>query len=48
MGKKNELMDIYLKSLSPQGKPWSGDLPEAMLYPFSKPNEFLEMRKKIC
>ena len=39
---KKALMDMYLKPLSPEGKPWSGELPEAMLYPFSKPVEVLE------
>lgn len=39
---KKELMDIYLKPVSPEGKPWSGELPKAMLYPFSKPVEIVE------
>jgi len=42
MTMKNELIDIYLKPLSPQGTPWSGQLPEAMLYPHTKPFEFIE------
>ncbi|MFA6335428.1 MAG: PIG-L family deacetylase [Bacteroidales bacterium] len=41
MKQKKELMDLYLKPLSPEGKPWSGVLPEAMLYPFTKPFEFI-------
>lgn len=39
---KKQLMDIYLKPVSPEGKPWSGELPKAMLYPFSKPVEIVE------
>jgi LmbE family N-acetylglucosaminyl deacetylase len=39
---KKELMDLYLNPLSPEGKPWSGVLPKAMLYPFSKPFELIE------
>ncbi len=41
MAKKKELLDIYLKPLSPKGTPWGGCLPEAMLYPFTKPFEFV-------
>ena len=39
---KRELMDTYLKPTSPEGKPWSGVLPPAMIYPFSKPIEVIE------
>jgi len=42
LAKKNELIKIYLDPLSPQGTPWSGQLPEAMLYPHTKPYEFIE------
>jgi len=42
MEKKKELLDLYLKPQSPEGKPWSGVLPEVMLYPFSKPFEFIK------
>ena len=39
---KKELMNIYLNSLTSEGKPWSGVLPKSMLYPFTKPFEILE------
>ena len=39
---KKELMDMYLKPTTPDGKPWSGVLPKAMIYPFSKPVEIVE------
>ena len=39
---KNRLMDMYLKPLSPEGKPWSGTLPKAMTYAFSKSFEIVE------
>ena len=39
---KQQLMDMYLKPLSPEGKPWSGVLPRAMIYPFGKPVEIVE------
>lgn len=42
IAQKRELMDIYLQPRSPEGKPWSGVLPEAMIFPFSKPIEILE------
>ncbi|EKD32432.1 MAG: hypothetical protein ACD_77C00103G0043 [uncultured bacterium] len=42
IAQKKDLMNIYLQPLSPEGKPWSGVLPEAMIFPFSKPIEILE------
>ena len=42
IAQKRELMDTYLQPRSPEGKPWSGVLPEAMIFPFSKPIEILE------
>jgi LmbE family N-acetylglucosaminyl deacetylase len=42
---KRELMDIYLQPRSPEGKPWSGVLPVAMIFPFSKPIEIIEKIK---
>jgi LmbE family N-acetylglucosaminyl deacetylase len=39
---KRELMDIYLQPRSSVGRPWSGVLPEAMIFPFTKPVEIVE------
>ena len=39
---KKKFMEMYLKPTTPDGKPWSGVLPEAMLYPFTKPVEIVE------
>jgi LmbE family N-acetylglucosaminyl deacetylase len=42
---KNRLMDMYLNPLSPEGKPWSGKLPDMMLYPFQTKFEIVEKYK---
>ena len=42
MPKKKALMDIYLKSLTPDGKPWSGVLPKSLLKAFDYPVEIVE------
>ncbi len=38
---KKVLMDLYLKSFSPDGRPWSGVLPKAMLKAFQYPYEVI-------
>jgi LmbE family N-acetylglucosaminyl deacetylase len=40
--KKIELMDIYLKALTPDGKPWSGVLPTALIKASRFPVEIIE------
>lgn len=40
--RKKELMDIYLKPRTPDGKPWSGILPKALLKAFNYPFEIVE------
>jgi LmbE family N-acetylglucosaminyl deacetylase len=42
MLQKKRLMDIYLKSLTPEGKPWSGLLPLPLLKAFEFPYEIVE------
>lgn len=42
---KKELIDIYLKLLAPNGKPWSGVLPKAMTDAFRYPYEVVEKLK---
>jgi len=39
---KRELMDMYLKPASEDGRPWSGVLPAAMLKPFGLPYEVVQ------
>jgi LmbE family N-acetylglucosaminyl deacetylase len=38
---KRVLMDLYLKTLTPDGRPWSGVLPKAMLKAFEYPYEVI-------
>jgi LmbE family N-acetylglucosaminyl deacetylase len=40
--KKTELMNIYLNTLTAEGKPWSGILPGSLLKAFCRPFEILE------
>lgn len=40
--RKMEMMNQYLSPKSPTNIPWSGNLPKAMLYPFSVPIEIIE------
>jgi LmbE family N-acetylglucosaminyl deacetylase len=40
--RKRELSDIYLNSLTPDGKPWSGILPKPLLKAFEYPFEIVE------
>jgi LmbE family N-acetylglucosaminyl deacetylase len=40
--RKVELMNLYLKTLTPSGKPWSGILPEPLIKALSSPIEVLE------
>ena len=47
LNEKMKLMDMYLKPTTPFGKPWSGVLPKAMLYPFSKPIEIVEKYENL-
>lgn len=42
LSRKKELMDIYLKPRTPDGKPWSGILPKALLKAFKYPFEIVE------
>ncbi|NTV20909.1 MAG: hypothetical protein HGA57_05935 [Chlorobium limicola] len=42
---KKELIDIYLRLLAPNGKPWSGVLPKAMTDAFGYPYEVVEKIK---
>jgi LmbE family N-acetylglucosaminyl deacetylase len=42
MPQKKKLMDIYLKSLTPDIKPWSGVLPTSLLKAFDYPYEIVE------
>lgn len=42
LAQKNELSDIYLNSLTPNGKPWSGVLPKALVKALSQPFEVIE------
>ncbi|NTV93277.1 MAG: hypothetical protein HGA72_08470 [Chlorobiaceae bacterium] len=42
---KKKLTDIYLRLLAPNGKPWSGVLPKAMLRAFDYPFEVVEKLK---
>ena len=39
---KKALMDIYLKAITPGGKPWSGVLPKSLLKAFDYPVEIVE------
>jgi hypothetical protein len=39
---KKKLMGIYLNSLTPYGKPWSGVLPPPLLKAFEFPYEIVE------
>lgn len=39
---KMELMDIYLNSYTPEGKPWSGSLPRSLVKSFYYPFEIVE------
>jgi len=39
---KKELINLYLKSLTPDGKPWSGVLPKALESVFNYPIEIIE------
>ncbi len=39
---KKEQMEIYLNSLTPDGKPWSGILPKSLLKAFNYPYEIVE------
>ncbi len=39
---KKELMGIYLKSVTPEGKPWCGILPKPLLRAFDFPFEIVE------
>ncbi|NTV05226.1 MAG: PIG-L family deacetylase [Chlorobiaceae bacterium] len=41
MDEKKFLMDLYLKSLASNGKPWSGVLPKEMIAAFHYPYEFV-------
>lgn len=43
---KKKLTNIYLQAKTPNGKPWCGVLPEAMLFPFTKTYEIIEESKK--
>ena len=42
---KNRLMDMYIKPLSPEEKPWSGKLPKMMLMAFKTRYEIVEKYK---
>lgn len=42
MPKKKTLMEVYLKAATPDGKPWSGLLPKALLKAFEYPVEIIE------
>lgn len=42
LSQKQKLMNMYLEPLAPNGNPWSGMLPKAMLFPFKKPFEIIE------
>ena len=42
MQKKKVLMDLYLTSLTPHGKPWSGILPKSLLKAFAYSYEVIE------
>ncbi len=42
LSEKERLIDLYISKKSPQGIPWSGNLPPMMLFPFSKPIEIFE------
>lgn len=40
--RKKELINLYLRSLTPDGKPWSGVLPKVLLSAFNFPFEIIE------
>ena len=42
LSRKKELTDIYMNSLTPDGKPWSGILPKPLLKAFKYPFEIVE------
>lgn len=42
MSRKKDLMNIYLKAYTPDGRPWSGILPESFLKAFKNDYEILE------
>jgi LmbE family N-acetylglucosaminyl deacetylase len=42
MAQKRTLMEVYLKAVTPEGKPWSGLLPKALLKAFEYPVEIIE------
>jgi LmbE family N-acetylglucosaminyl deacetylase len=42
MPQKKALMNVYLKAVTPDGKPWSGLLPKALLKAFEHPVEIIE------
>lgn len=42
LGQKKELINIYLKPMTPNGKPWSGILPKSLLRAFNCPFEVIE------
>lgn len=42
LSQKKELIDIYLKPRTPDGKPWSGILPKPLLKAFKYPFEIVE------
>ncbi len=40
--RKKELIDIYLNALTPDGKPWCGELPSLLIKAFKQPTEIIE------
>jgi len=46
--RKHKLMEIYLNAMTPDGKPWSGFLPEPLIKAWKYPIEIIEKASKEC